>query len=136
MLWILSSNCDSNLPRSTTEKSCVGHLRKELFALNKEIFEAVYRHALINAFANGMVRKYQNLIPTLQIILAFKRYITQNDILLFTHYGTIQIDHIVVSQYGIFVVETKNYKGWVFGHENSEEWKQSLLGKKRVLGVF
>lgn len=63
-----------------------------------------------------------------------KEYITLNDILLPTHYGTTQIDHIVVSPYGIFVIETKNYKGWIFGHENSEEWKQSLLGKKRFWG--
>lgn len=61
-----------------------------------------------------------------------KEYITLNDILLPTNYNdTTQIDHIVVSPYGIFVIETKNYKGRIFGHENSEEWKQSLLGKKR-----
>ena len=29
---------------------------------------------------------------------------------------TTQIDHIFVSKYGIFVVETKNYKGWIFGN--------------------
>ena len=63
-----------------------------------------------------------------------KEYVTLNDILLPTYYGTTQIDHIVVSPYGIFVIETKNYKGWIFGHENSEEWKQSLLGKKGVWG--
>ncbi len=63
-----------------------------------------------------------------------KEYIILNDIMLPTQYGTTQIDHIVVSPYGIFVIETKNYKGWIFGHEYSEEWKQSLLGKKRFWG--
>ena len=63
-----------------------------------------------------------------------KEYITLNDILLPTKYRTTQIDHIVVSPYGVFVIETKNYKGWIFGHENSEEWKQSLLGKRRFWG--
>lgn len=63
-----------------------------------------------------------------------KEYIVLNDIMLPTQYGTTQIDHIVVCPYGIFVIETKNYKGWIFGHENSEEWKQSLLGKKRFWG--
>lgn len=63
-----------------------------------------------------------------------KEYIVLNDIMLPTQYGTTQIDHVVVSPYGIFVIETKNYKGWIFGHENSEEWKQSLLGKKRMWG--
>ncbi len=54
-------------------------------------------------------------------------YVTLNDVLLPTRYGTSQIDHIVVSPYGIFVIETKNYKGWILGHEKSEEWKQSLV---------
>ena len=63
-----------------------------------------------------------------------KEYITLNDLLLPTRYGTTQIDRVVVSPYGIFVIETKNYKGWIFGHENSEEWKQSLLGEKRFWG--
>lgn len=61
-------------------------------------------------------------------------YIVLNDLLLPTRYGTTQIDHVVVSPYGIFVIETKNYKGWIFGHENSEQWKQSLLGKKTLWG--
>ncbi len=61
-------------------------------------------------------------------------YITLNDVLLPTHYGTTQIDHIVVSPYGIFIIETKNYKGWIFGHQDSEEWKQSLLGERKIWG--
>ena len=31
--------------------------------------------------------------------------------------GTTQIDHVIVSKYGIFVVETKNIKGWIYGDE-------------------
>lgn len=31
-------------------------------------------------------------------------YITLNDVLLPTRYGTTQIDHIVVSPYGIFII--------------------------------
>lgn len=63
-----------------------------------------------------------------------EEYVTLNDILLPTRYGTTQIDHIVVSPFGIFIIETKNYKGWIFGHQNSEEWTQSLLGKKTFWG--
>lgn len=61
-----------------------------------------------------------------------KEYVTLNNILLPARYGATQIDHIVVSRYGIFIIETKNYKGWIFGHQDSEEWTQSLLGKKRI----
>ncbi len=39
---------------------------------------------------------------------------------------TTQIDHVVVSPYGIFVVETKNYSGWIFGSENSKRWKETF----------
>lgn len=40
--------------------------------------------------------------------------------------GTTQIDHIIVSRYGIFVVETKNLKGWIFGSENQPMWTQKI----------
>ena len=43
---------------------------------------------------------------------------------------TAQIDHIVVSKYGVFVVETKNYSGWISGEEGSSEWVQSIYRKK------
>src|SRR5690606_23836881 len=41
-----------------------------------------------------------------------------------------QIDHIVVSDYGIFVIETKNYKGWILGYENSQNWTQVIYKYK------
>lgn len=56
-----------------------------------------------------------------------------NDLILTTNWGTTQIDYVVVSKYGIFVIETKNYKGWVFGHENSEKWTQNIYGNKYLL---
>ena len=51
------------------------------------------------------------------------RYAVIND-LLFTNYkgNTTQIDHVVVSQYGIFVIETKNISGKIYGSDNAEKW--------------
>lgn len=40
-----------------------------------------------------------------------------------------QLDHLIVSPYGIFVVETKNHKGWVFGDVNGKVWTQVLRGE-------
>lgn len=40
-----------------------------------------------------------------------------------------QIDHIIVSPYGLFIIETKNHKGWVFGDVNSKVWTQVLNGE-------
>ncbi len=40
--------------------------------------------------------------------------------------GTTQIDHVLVSTYGIFVIETKNFKGWIFGSETQKKWTQQI----------
>lgn len=44
--------------------------------------------------------------------------------------GSTQLDHVVVSPYGIFVIETKNYRGWIFGSEKQREWTQQIYRKK------
>lgn len=58
------------------------------------------------------------------------KYKIISDIVLKNGEKTSQIDHIVISDYGVFVIETKNYKGWIFGNENSEYWTQVLYKKK------
>ena len=59
-----------------------------------------------------------------------KDYVVYNDIYLKNNGRTSQIDHLVLSIYGIFVIETKNYKGWIFGNEKSKYWTQTLYKKK------
>ena len=44
--------------------------------------------------------------------------------------STTQIDHIVVSRYGVFVIETKNYKGWIFANAKQATWTQVLYRVK------
>ena len=44
--------------------------------------------------------------------------------------GSTQIDHVIVSVYGIFVIETKHYKGWIFGSERQAQWTQMIMGRK------
>lgn len=38
--------------------------------------------------------------------------------------GTTEIDHLVVSPYGVFVIETKHYYGTVMGDRDLKEWVQ------------
>lgn len=65
-----------------------------------------------------------------------KRLLNQNvyhlipDIMLPTPDGTTQIDHVIVSRYGIFVIETKTYKGWIYGNENEPQWTQVIFRRK------
>ena len=60
-------------------------------------------------------------------------YRVLNNVMLSTSNGTTQIDHVVVSVYGIFVIETKNYKGWIRGKEYSDTWTQNIYGHKYTL---
>lgn len=54
-----------------------------------------------------------------------------NNLIIETNNGSTQIDHIIVSVYGIFVIETKNMKGWIFGDEKQTTWTQCLRGGKK-----
>ncbi len=40
-----------------------------------------------------------------------------------------QIDHIAITEYGVFVVETKEFSGKIYGKEKSNEWTQYLRGQ-------
>lgn len=44
---------------------------------------------------------------------------------------TSQIDHIVIGKNGVFVIETKNYKGWIFGSERNATWTQTIYKSKK-----
>jgi len=44
--------------------------------------------------------------------------------------GTTQIDHVVVSQYGIHVIEAKNLKGAIYGAPDQRHWTVFLGPKK------
>lgn len=63
-------------------------------------------------------------------LLNGKEYHPLHNVTLRTPDGTTQIDHIIVSRYGIFVVETKNLNGWIFGDSRSRRWTQALFRRK------
>jgi len=55
-----------------------------------------------------------------------QKYHLLKNVTLPTESGTTQIDHIVMSEYGVFVIETKNMKGWIFGSEKQKSWTQKI----------
>lgn len=44
---------------------------------------------------------------------------------------TSEIDVVFITQKGIFVIESKNYSGWIFGDEKSPYWTASLPNKMK-----
>lgn len=65
--------------------------------------------------------------------LPCEEYQVFNDLLIRDGNYTTQVDHIVISRYGVYVLETKNVHGKVYGSGNAEFWKQYLpdTGYKR-----
>jgi len=70
-----------------------------------------------------------NLIA--KIRLDNNKYHLLKNVTLPTQDGTTQIDHIIVSEYGIFVIETKNMRGWIFGSEKQKIWTQKIYNYTR-----
>lgn len=58
------------------------------------------------------------------------KYIILNNIMIKSNKGTHQIDHIILSKFGIFVIEMKNYYGLITGDEYKDNWTQHL-GKNK-----
>lgn len=62
----------------------------------------------------------------LSFFLSKQQYHLIKNVTLPTENGTTQIDHILVSKFGIFVIETKNMKGWIFGNPDKKQWTQKI----------
>jgi hypothetical protein len=54
-------------------------------------------------------------------------YTIINDLVIPFGGGTIHLDHVVVSKFGIFLIESHYARGWVSGSEFQERWKQYHL---------
>lgn len=67
---------------------------------------------------NKVRKKLGNSIPNQKFIL--------NDVILKEGENTSQIDHIVINKNGIFVIETKNYAGQIYGNDYDSKWTQVL----------
>lgn len=84
--------------------------------LKSSWFKGVFGEFVVNVSANLMLDKDE--------------YHLVKNVTLPTENGTTQIDHIIVSRYGVFVVETKNMKGWIFGSPNQKTWTQTIYKHK------
>jgi restriction system protein len=65
-----------------------------------------------------------------KLLLDSKVYHVFNNVLVSARGRTTQIDHVIVSRYGVFVLETKDKTGWIFGSANQREWTQVIFNDK------
>jgi hypothetical protein len=83
---------------------------------------------MLNTFKGWFGEKATQLGTWLK--LDSSKYKGFQNIIISTKNGTTQIDHVILSPFGIFVIETKNYNGWIFGSVNQKSWTQVLHGTK------
>ena len=80
-------------------------------------------------YMKGGIGEFQvNLAANL--LLDKQSYTLFKNVTLPTEDGTTQIDHIIVSRYGVFVIETKNMQGWIFGSAQQAMWTQQIYKHK------
>ena len=102
------------------------------------LFEGLFKQLwyFIPLFIFVMVIKsawFKGVMGEFFVNLLLKRFLPKSDYTLIKNVtlpsedGTTQIDHIVVSQFGVFVVETKNMKGWIFGTAKQKQWTQKIF---------
>lgn len=102
------------------------------------IFELILIALLIpaNIFMKKHVPKWkgkagEKMVKRILSKLEPESYYVLHDVMIHTEYGdTTQIDHIVIAETGVFVIETKNYEGWIYGREKAARWTQGIFRKK------
>ncbi|WP_237982361.1 nuclease-related domain-containing protein [Bacillus thuringiensis] len=73
----------------------------------------------------------EKLVKRILSKLEPQSYHVLHNVTVYTEYGdTTQIDHIVIAETGVFVIETKNYEGWIYGNEKAARWTQGIFRKK------
>lgn len=79
-------------------------------------------------------RRGEQLVAKALCSLKQRDAIVLNNVLLPTSKGhTSQIDHVVISTHGIFVIETKSLAGRISGSEHSQYWTQHLSSQTRQI---
>lgn len=89
------------------------------------LFVKIYYARIVGWFGEYWTRKELKKLPK-------DEYKVINNIMINIDDKTHQIDHIVISKYGIFVIETKQYNGYIIGSKYDKKWIRKI-GKKDIL---
>ena len=87
----------------------------------------VHRHGH-RCYMDGLNPGEVHIVKLLAFGLSHKDYFIFNNLIVPTNDDrkTAQIDHVVVSRFGVFVIESKQYSGWIFANSHQSRWTQTL----------
>ena len=87
------------------------------------LLSAIFYKKIVGWFGEYWTKQALNKLPK-------DKYKILNDIFISTNSGTHQIDHIIVSKYGVFSIETKQYNGYITGNKYDKNWVRHAGNKK------
>lgn len=106
----------------------IDDIRDYMYVGQRKVKESAHQHRIIRSGKIG-----ERTVSKLLKKLPKSEYTILNDALVRTvSGGTSQIDHVVVSKYGIFVIETKRYSGVITGCAEDFTWEQSINYSKPI----
>lgn len=94
-----------------------------IFAFLCVIFKFILKTKI---FPKMIGKAGENLVASLLDQLENSTYKIFYNLILPDNNGTTQIDYIITSQYGVFVLEVKTYAGSIYGKEKEPKWTQVL----------
>jgi len=83
---------------------------------------------LKNMFKGWIGEKANQFV--LSVFLNSQIYHCFQNVILHHSRGSSQIDQIVVSEFGVFVIEVKTFTGWIFGDAKQKKWTRTRYGNK------
>ena len=87
------------------------------------LIAAIFQKQILGWFGEHWTKQALKKLPK-------DKYKVINDVLILVDGCTHQIDHVVVSSYGIFSIETKQYNGYIIGSKYDKNWVRHI-GKKK-----
>lgn len=110
--------------------------QKERQRKYNEYYQSTYYLATKNEYENVIYDK--GLYGEYRIFLTLRTFEKHGGRFLFNCYlprernETTEVDVILLTYNGIFVIESKNYDGWIYGSENQELWTQTLAAGNKI----
>ena len=102
-------------------------LTTEIWVLIPLVIFVAILYFLVRVFSSPKGKKGERIVNRqARKLLDNNKYQLLENVTLPTVGGTTQIDQLIISIYGVFVVETKNMTGWIFGSPKQRIWTQII----------
>jgi hypothetical protein len=129
VLFLRIISRSNKAPKNKKEKTTYSSYAKTLGEISEK---SVTQKTTCSSYAKVLGEIGEESVASILKTLP-KDYVVFNDIYLEIKGYSTQIDHVVISRYGVFIIETKNYTGWIFGNDTSEYWTQTIYKNKYQL---